>query len=539
MPTSDNIKKILNTVRTKIQRANAFWKEDNFEGAIKEYKDALVFYNKYNGNPEERIQIISSIASGYAKLGDYKNSIKYYEILYKEEHRNLNLYNYLAQQYSDYDCEKELDCCLKALDLAPQEGSFISACWLIMKNLKYSQKEFKDFCEKYVNIFRPNYLSKMPAFKHSKPDRNKKLKIGYVSTDFYCHAMMSFVLPIIEYHNFDKYEIILYSINSKHDAVTERLKKTGVNFVDLSEASVQQIAQKIYDDKIDIVVDLSGYVNTKAFWLFYKPAPIQMQYMGFLNTYGMKEVDYIITDKFSIPEEIADEYTEKPLYLEHGMEKYCFSSPNTKLPSVNPAPPCLINGYVTFGSFNTINKIDNETIALWVKVMEAVPNSRLLIYRTQMNDKVKEGLIRLLERNNADMSRVILKNDARQDSHFKIYEQADIALDPLPFSGLTVTVETMLMGVPVLCMCGETLQSKGTTRINQRLGMRRFIAENKEDYIEKAKQLSKPEVIINLRNTLRNHIMSSDLFNNYKEIAEDFENCFNQAWEDYCKKQEV
>ena len=155
------------------------------------------------------------------------------------------------------------------------------------------------------------------------------------------------------------------------------------------------------------------------------------------------------------------------MYLDGVMQKYCFSRPNTILPSVKKFPPIIKNGYVTFGSFNTINKIDDATIKLWTKILEAILDARLLFYRTQMTEKNQAGLIKMLKKYNADMARVEFINRQKINSHFEIYSSADVALDPLPFSGLTISIETMLMGVPILCMEGKTLQSKGTARLNK------------------------------------------------------------------------
>lgn len=531
-----NLQKILNTVKTKIQRGNDLWNSENYADSIKEYKDALVFYNKYNGKPEERRDLMLKIAEGLGKLGNYKKSIQYYKKLLKENPNSPRIIHLLAAQYEGYDEEKALELYLKALEIGDEEASFISASWLMMRNSKFSQQQIKDFNEKCINKFRPHYISQMPPYEHEKGDINKKLKIGYVSSDFYCHAMMTFVLPILENHDYEKYDITLYSLCSKNDSVTDRIKRTGAKFINLADANQMQIAQRIYEDKIDILIDLSGYVNNKVFYLLYKPAPVQMQYLGYLNTYGMKEVDYLIADEFSIPSDIANAYTEKVLYLEHGMQKYCFAKRGTKLPEVKIFPPVLRNGYITFGCFNTIAKIDDASIALWTELLDKIPNAKLLFYRTQLTEKNKAWLIKLLEANNADMSRIEFKSEKREDSHFNIYSQADIALDPLPFSGLTVTIETMLMGVPVLCKPGETLQSKGTARINKMLGLTNFICENDKDFIEKATNLLNLEDFVRYRMTLRQQIQSSELLTNYITIAKDFEALFEKAWTTYCSK---
>lgn len=529
-------KKLTNrALLTEIDFADSLVNEKKYEDAITIYKGLLGKIDKsYQYNICE---IYRKLGNSYWYLKDSTNARIYYEKTLDFCTTNKSIYEMLASLYARLDCKKTLKYYLKSIELGADISYFTSATWLMMKDCTYTQEKLKENFEFYVNKFRPKYLEKMPAFNHAKPNANKKINIAYVSTDFYCHAMMSFILPILENHNTKKYNFTLYSLDNKPDAVTDRIKKTGIKFIDLSNNTVQEIAQRIYNDKIDIVIDLAGYVNSKAFWLYYKPAPIQMQYLGFLNTYGMKEVDYIITDEYSIPPKIAKYYTEKPMYLEHGMQKYCFSHPNTNVPECNIEPPCVKNGYITFGSFNTVSKIDDYTISLWLRLLNEVPNSRLLFYRTQMHEEEIARLTYLLEKHHADMSRVTFENTPRKDTHFKIYEQADIALDPVPFSGLTITIETILMGVPVLCMNHETLQAKGTARVNKALGLDELVCNNEDEYIQKGKAIATIEQVKKYRESLRYLLATSTIFNNYKQIAEDFEECFDRAFADYCKNQ--
>jgi predicted O-linked N-acetylglucosamine transferase (SPINDLY family) len=215
------------------------------------------------------------------------------------------------------------------------------------------------------------------------------------------------------------------------------------------------------------------------------------------------------------------------------MQKYCFSHPNTTVPPCDPEPPCVKNGYITFGCFNTLGKIDNYTAKLWSRLLKEIPNAKLLIYRTQLSDDFKARISEMLEQNGADMQRVMFRND-KQSPHFLIYGEADIALDPVPFSGLTVTIETILMGVPVLCKKHETLQSKGTSRVNYSLGLDELVAEDEEDFIAKAKRLADVDVIKKYRESLRYKLVTSSIFTDYG-IAADFEDCIDRAWQEWCK----
>ena len=530
------VKKLQNEeLLAKIHFADSLVKEKSYTDAITVYKEVLAKIENRKDLAWDITEINRKIGDCYWFLKDNKNAIEYYENTLKFYTNNRSIYEVLSGLYSKLDTNKTIEYYQKALALGSNESYFQNLTWLMIKDSRYRQKDIKEIFESYVDKFRPKYLNLMPVYTHGEERKikDKKLNIAYVSTDLYCHAMMTFMLPIFETHNTNKYNFTFYSINDKTDMVTDRIKNTGINFVDLSKATPQEIARKIYEDKIDIVIDLAGYVNTKLFWLLYKPAPIQMQYLGFLNTYGMKEVDYLITDEHSIPKEMSKFYTEKPLYLPKPLQKYCFCHPKTNVAPCNPEPPCVRNGYITFGCFNNINKIDDYTIKLWSKLVEEIPNCKLMFYRTQMGEPERERLTKMLKKYGADMDRIIFKNEP-QSPHFLIYDHADIALDPIPFSGLTITVETCLMGVPVLCLMHETLQSKGTSRININLGLEELNAKDEQDFIQKAKDIANIESIKKYREELRYKLLTSPIFNDYREMSLAFEDCFDKAWKEYC-----
>ena len=500
---------------------------DLYEALLKKTEDSLQIANIYN-----------KIANIYYNKKDFNNAILGYENLLKYRNGNASIFNMLGYLYFYKDYDKSIEYYLKGMEDVPDLKNFTMLTQVMIKSVQYSQRDLKRVFEKYIDYFRPHILCEAKPYTYNPKsfDRNKRLKIGYFSSDFYNHAMMSFVLPIIENHNREKFDIYLFNKNDKFDVVTQRLKNASTYFMDCSKMENSEIARTIHDAGIDILVDLSGYTHIKdAIWvLLYKPAPVIAQFLGFLGTYGMKEVDYIIADKLTIPHNVAKYYTEKPMYINGGMNKFAFQIPDRELPPVTPLP-YEENGYITFGSFNAMSKINFQTVTLWSNVLKAVPNSKLLIYRTQMEQRDIDRFTKEFKQNGIDLNRIIFDKEPTPNSHMNSYLKCDIALDPIPFSGLTITIEQNFMGVPVLTTPGETIASKGTARVNKALGLKNFIAKNEKDYVKKAVKISKDiKKLRFLRNNLRQITEKSYICSGFKKYSAEFEKEYIKAWKKFC-----
>lgn len=518
----------------KIAKGDELYKCSKLEDAIVVFKEALSQID--NSYEFDTCELYRKIGNCYYHLKDKDNAREAYEKTLNYCTTNASIYSILGYLCYFSDNEKSIEYYTKALSIKPDPSCVASLCLTLLKSDKYSQAELKELIEFQIDRYRPVVLNGDEPFKYDKPkDPKKKLNIGYLSSDFYTHAMMQFVIPLLEYHDMRKFNFTLYSTSSKKDSTTERIKWTGMNFEYCADMNVKQLAEKIHNDEIDILIDLGGYTHCKSFSLFYKPAPIIMQYLGFVNTMGMKEVDYIFADEFTIPKKSANLYTEKPLYLKSGMQRFDFSNKKTQLPDINELP-YLKNGYITFGSYNCPSKINDYTINLWSNLLKNIPDSRLLFYRTQMTEKIIERFINKFAQNGIGTDRLIFNNIPCKGAHFSAYQLADIALDPIPFNGLTITMELISMGIPVITMAGESMQSRGCARVNNALNLKDLIAESEDEYILKAQKLSKDiKKLKHYRKNLRNILNKSPLRKDFKGFAKCVENAYIQAWKDYCK----
>ena len=517
--------------KSKTEYANELYSQKKYNEAISIYQELIPITD--DSQWYEKCELYRMLGNAYYALQDFDNAIIAYEHTLNYSTTNDSIYNILGYLYYYKDIDKAIYYYLKGMEIKPNLKNFVMLTQIMIKNKNYSQKELKKIFEKYVDYFRPQILGENKAFTYEKPYNHDKLRIGYLSSDVHCHTMMSFCLPIFENHNQEKFDIYIYACGQKNDSVTKRIIETGIKYNDCKDLNEYELATKIHDDEIDILIDLSGYTHNQIWSLLFKPAPIIGQYLGFLGTYGMKEIDFIIADEFTIPQDIAQDYTEKPLYINSGMNRFTFNTKNQKLPEITPLP-CLTNNYITFGSFNCMSKLNPYTIDLWSKVLHAVPTSRLLIYRTTLQERDIIRFKKQFTQNNIDESRVIFENESMPINHFQSYLMADIVLDPCPFGGLSLTIEEAFMGVPTLTLVGETISAKGSGRVNKAIGLDEFVTYTEEEYVQKAVELSSDIDKLNYyRTNLREIMYSSELCSDYETYVDELENSYLKIWQDY------
>jgi len=535
MANNFNLKRIKDQNKSKslslIQNGDNFFSKKEYNKALENYKRALNFLNK---------SMLFELAEVYRKIGDiyyltneHDLAIDYYEKYVEIHHNNSSAYNILGYLYYFIDNEKSLKYYNKTLELKVNENTLVNKFLSVLKSPHFEQEGIYNAIKSDIDAYREKFIKEDEVYVHNQiSDKNKKLNIGYLSSDFYTHAVMQFVLPLLENHNKDKFNIFCYSNTTKCDDVTERVKNLSYKFQDVHNLTNKETATLIFNDQIDILIDLGSHTHTKIFSLMYKPAPVQMTYMGFLNTTGMNEVDYIITDEYTMQENMQQYFTEKPLYLDKGYECFNFSNPNMQLPATDPLP-YLKNSYITFGSFNCTSKLNEEVIETWSEILKRVPSSKLLIYRTSLNKLNISTLNNLFKKFDISSERIIYSNE-KFGIHFESYKMVDIAFDPFPFNGLTITVELISMGIPSITLSKDCFQCKGAARINKRVGLDDLIADNKDEYINNAVALANNiEKLQEYRNTLRDRLFASSLYN-HKDFAESVENAYLKAWNEFC-----
>jgi len=354
--------------------------------------------------------------------------------------------------------------------------------------LNYTTKQSpKQIYEKHME-YEANFGGTANQMKHApRASEGRPLRVGYVSPDFYAHSVAFFFEPLLAAHDGQQVETFCYYCNTKADETTKRLQTLSNHWRDVTAIDDAVLAKMIAEDQIDILVDLAGHSAKSRISVFArKPAPIQVAWLGYPNTSGLKSMDYRFTDIIADPIGEADEtHSEELIRLEGGI--WCYTGGEDA-----PAPITTTSGPVTFGSFNHMSKLSPDVIALWSQVLKAVPDSRLLLKHLQLGHAVtRDTVLKQFGANGIAPDRLDLhaKLPKRED-HLALYGTVDIALDPFPFNGCTTTFEALWMGVPVIALRGQTHVARVGASILTHLGHPELLAENAEDYIKIAVDLA-------------------------------------------------
>lgn len=364
--------------------------------------------------------------------------------------------------------------------------------------------------------------------------QQRKLKIGYISTDFHKHSVAYFIEPVLVQHDHEQFEIVCYDNNTTTDKVTQRLKKSVDQWINCVGWSDEELAEKIRQTAIDILVDLGGHTNQNRLLVFArKPAPVQITYLGYPSTTGLTTIDYRITDNYVDPEGKTDSFNAEQL-IRMPNSYFCYR-PDDDSPPINSLP-ALKKKQITFGSFNNYAKLNANILASWAQILQRVPGAKLLLKARSLNDpdtrqRLKQELIAL----GIDSGRLILANYADSTvAHLKYYHQIDIALDSYPYHGATTTCEALWMGVPVVTLGGERPASRMGLSILSALGLTELIADTPTEYIEIGVNLANDmSYLQKLRAGLRHKMQTSPLMDD-KNFTRQLEIAYRQVWEKWC-----
>jgi predicted O-linked N-acetylglucosamine transferase (SPINDLY family) len=373
----------------------------------------------------------------------------------------------------------------------------------------------------------------VPArFAHFAADKDvaRKLRVGYLSGDFRVHPVALFMIPLLSHHDRDAFEVRCYSTGSKPDHITARLRDLADAWIDCASLSDEALADTIHRDGVDILVDLSGHTGVYRLGVFaQRPAPVQLSWLGYLNTTGLTRIQYRLCDARTDPPGVSDPvHTEKLIRLPHS--QWCY---RPFIP-VEPAAqaPCETNGFVTFGSFNHPSKISPKTLALWSEILRRVPDSRLR-FAGVSSDAARDRLRAGVAGAGVAAERIAFAPRVDVDEYYRLYADVDIALDTMPYGGGTTTLDALWMGVPVVAAPGRTPVSRSASSILQALALDAWVAPGPQDYVPLAvERAQEPRVIAELRRTLRRRMLDSPLTDE-AGFARHVEDAFRGMWRDW------
>ena len=317
-------------------------------------------------------------------------------------------------------------------------------------------------------------------------DPERRLRVGFVSADLRNHAVASFFEPVLELlcHS-PQLSLHAYSNHPVEDDVTLRMKGHFAHWTSVARWSDEALAQKIRDDGIDILVDLSGHTGKNRLRVFArKPAPIQASWLGYPGTTGLKAVDYYLADHFLLPDESFQVlFTERIVYLPATAPFL----PSSAAPDVGDLP-ALRNGFITFGSFNRMSKLSPSVVALWSELLRELPQSRMILVGIP-SDAV-ERVAGWFADNRVARQRLELHPRCEMSQYLLAHQAVDLCLDTFPYHGATTTSHALWMGVPTLTLTGRTVQSRVGSAILTALGLEPFVSSSHQDFVSKGVRIA-------------------------------------------------
>lgn len=354
-----------------------------------------------------------------------------------------------------------------------------------------------------------------PSARKAVVADDRRLRVGLVSADLRAHPVGHFVEGLLAALAADpshRIEAHAYANHRHGDEVTARIKANCAGWRVIHGLSDAATAALIGADGMDILIDLGGHTAHSRLPVFaWKPAPVQVSWLGYFATTGVSAIDYFLADPWTAPPGEEGQFMETVWRLPETF--LCMAPPAAELP-LSP-PPALTAGHVTFGCFNNLSKLNGPVIALWSRLLDAVPQSRLLLKTKALEDETaRTGLIARFAAQGVSADRLILDGPSSREDYLAAYGRVDIGLDPFPYPGGTTSVESLWMGVPVVTRAGDRLLSHQGETIARNAGLADWIAADDEAYLRKAVAAAADlGALASLRAGLRDRVAASPLFN--------------------------
>ena len=405
------------------------------------------------------------------------------------------------------------------LALNPNLASVRSSLLMCMHyHPEFSVDEIRDEHLRYGEVHEAALAPRKPPRPADRRSRQRP-RVGFVSADFRFHAIASFVLPLLRAREPGAWEAICYSNTPKTNAYTDAFRAASDLWRDVSALSEAELAACIRSDEVDILFDLSGHAPGNRLLAFArKPAPLQVGWM-YVNTRGLEAMDYLIADRWHVPAGEESQYPEGVVRMPHG---YACFAPAEHAPAVAPAP-VLANGYLTFGSFSEITKINAQCVALWARALEAVPSARFVLNNFLLEKPENaERMARMFTQAGIARERITFLPGGPHREFLAQYATVDVILDTTPYSGGLTTCEALWQGVPTVTLTGERFCGRHSTSHLMNVGLANFVTSEPEGFIAAAVALAQDHAGLGaLRSVLRSRVAASAL-GDAEAFARDF-----------------
>ncbi|MCY7388982.1 MAG: glycosyltransferase, partial [Burkholderiales bacterium] len=503
-----------------VNRGNALSASQHDAMAVAAFEQALVL------SPELPSALIN-MATALHAMGRLDDAVEALERARMIEPNAPELLNNLGNFYKDQGRLNLATACYQgALALNPMlQQAFSNKLAALKVDAALTQAQILDQHRQWSNWFEA--VSTHAPLLINTPEPSRRLRVGYVSPD--CHtALPAFIDPVIAAHDRGQFEIFCYFNNPQSSEKLNRLNITNTTRA-MRGMDDQQVATQIHTDGIDILIDIAGHTGHNRLGVFARrPAPVQMTWLDYLCTTGLRAMDYRITDAVADPAGNEAFHSEKLLRVPH--TQWCWQ-PDANTPDLTPLP-AVRRGHVTFGSFNNAQKLTDPTLALWRQLLNAMPDAALRVAG------VPEGVsrTRVIEALACDPSRLVFLPRMSLVDYHAAFGEVDIALDPMPFSGATTTLDALRQGVPVLTLPTERSCSRSTASLLTALKLTDWIASDETDFVVRAQRLAADSAGLSaLRATMRDRLHASPIMDT-SGFTRNLESLFRQAWRTWCEQ---
>lgn len=439
-------------------------------------------------------------------------AITYYQEALSLNPRHASAFNNLGQTLLKQGNQQGA---INALRIAVQIEPSILCYQNLLLALQYVDNMSQAEIAKEHFNFNRLFMARLPRYDWTKEERpaHRPLRVGYVSGDFRLHSMAFFISQLLKHHDREQFQVTCYFNNQYQDEITAQFKTYADSWVNCATLTDEQLSHKIWQDKIDILVDLSGHTALNRLGVFARsPAPVQMTYLGYPNTTGLTAMNYQLVSATLIPPYKVDDWKpEKVLQLP---KNHCCFDPLIPMPEISELP-ALRNGYLTFASFSRLDKVSNTTFELWCEILRALPTAHLFLSSGSgafLDANTCNLWLQRFNKAGINSERLSLTYLPSMTAVFQAYQNIDIILDTYPYNGCTTTCQAIFMGVPVVSLVGETIASRVGLDLLQTVGLTEWVAVKLDDYLPIVLYLSKDLAYLQtLRMELRPRMLSSSL----------------------------
>ena len=496
---------------------NAFHTLNQLDAALQQYQEALALQ-------PDHVELLNNRGNVLKDLGRLDEAIAQYERALQLNPAHFKAHNNLGNVFKELGLlDHAVACYQKALEINPQQLDTFSNLLFVMS--------YHPQCTPEQYLAHATHYGKMvsaqtqPFTAWAAP--GPRLKVGLVSGDLRNHPIGYFLESILRHINPQQVELVAYSTKPHEDELTARIKPLFSHWRLLSGLSNEAAARQIHADGIQVLLDLSGHTAHNRLPIFaWKPAPVQASWLGYFASTGLPQMDYLLADPVSVPENHRQHFSETIAYLPD--TRLCFTAPEA--PPVAPLP-VLRNGYITFCCFQTLSKIDNAVLKAWSSILAGLPSARLRLQNAQLaSPAVRQHLQQQLQNHGIDPERVMLFGPCNRADYFAAHAEVDIALDTFPYPGGTTTCEALWMGVPTLTLTGTSLLARQGASLLTCAGLLDWVAESPGEYVTMAiRHASDTSALGALRHSLRTQVQDSPLFDAAR-FARNLEHVLEELW---------